>query len=304
LEGYIFTKEPANEGTTREPANEGTTREPSPTSSSSSSTSHNNNNNNVYTTPAPKSSFPRSVSAQFPLVHSADFPTTPPPPLPHHQASSSKTLPLPIPGPSSGVPSAVSAKYYTSNYGSPITKPRSFSHLRPGESFSIGLLSSSPSNSSGNNYNPPSPRSQALFKKLIRTNAYTLLDDVLSRGCASLDLFAAFCKGSFCEEVLHCYFAILEFQNPIKTSEEELEQCARGIYEEYIQKNATHEVNLNQEIGEEICLQIQDENWHRHMFDSLLYELAQLLANQLASLRISRGSDLLKALQTDGILIV
>jgi len=75
------------------------------------------------------------------------------------------------------------------------------------------------------------------------------------------------------------------------------------------------EVNLNQELRDEVSRRMEefcnkkkvqgeeDDEDVRQIFEPLLHELSQLLVNQIASLRIAKGLELIKALQLDRILV-
>lgn len=126
------------------------------------------------------------------------------------------------------------------------------------------------------------------LKRLIRTNGFSLLDDIITRGNTSLTLLETFCKESLCEEVLHCYFAIQDYQNPQKTPEDKLQEVVCDIYNAYIMKNAWQEVNLNQELRDEVSRRMEefcnkkkvqgeeDDEDVRQIFEPLLHELSQL----------------------------
>jgi len=123
-----------------------------------------------------------------------------------------------------------------------------------------------------------------------------LLAEVFRRNGGALVLFTDYCEKSFCDELVHCYQGIHEYQNPERTGEGELQEAASRLFDIYLRYGSNQEVNASLEAIAQAQKDIKANSCSRASFDLLLADITPLLLQQLILLKSSPQRDRLTAL--------
>ena len=110
-------------------------------------------------------------------------------------------------------------------------------------------------------------------------------------------MFSDFCEKSYCDELVHCYTAIMDFKNPERTSDEELHAAMHRINDLYLRYGSNQEVNASVEAITEVVQALKHrETITRKSLDTLLADITPLLLQQLIVLKSSTQKDRFNAL--------